>query len=514
MGKVTERALARLRELGAGNGLEADAFQLISTHEALLTLKAEMVLTPDVARAAQHYPGAFRMPAKKHRIAVQKAADKAQLDARVAALKDKPLANQAWQQAAVKQLQAQPACGWGMDNITITLDGQKTLFYTQEKCSLCNGQGSQRCETCYGSGRVRCELCFGTGEEKCSLCHGTGQNPNQPGQYCLQCQGRCSQPCRQCNGTRQMGCPRCRSRGNLGCDSCKGQRQFTFQEMVTPAVQGSFHLVLGQDLPTPFRRVLSRFGSKRLAKADAKISMGAPVEADKKTAVIPYTALVAYGEARLKINGQTMQAVLLGTKPAILELPPFLDAVLLAKITAYEQAVQEKDTLRQALQVRLLRQAFAILQQGGDAAALRRLYPTGLSLAVAEKALRLMQKLVQQKTVSVRLGASILAVLLSQILVAAYLFGGLRAQLSPPILMLFADILLLGLAATLPLFTARYAAWQQLRQVLGKHALPSQRGGKTPLIAGFISLILAAALMALGGVTPSLKTLLMGLLHG
>lgn len=509
----TQAALKKLRALCDGNGLEPDAIQLIGSEEQDLVVKAEMLLVPDVQRHNQAYAGPFRQSKRTAGMQVQKITAKEQLEPQIKEWKEKFFGAGAWLKKAEAELKAQPGSGWGLESIDITLDDRSMLFYMQEHCKACSGHGTMRCEACNGSGYARCETCFATGEENCPGCNGTGLNQVYPDQHCATCNGARRIPCRMCHGTRQNPCVHCHARGTMPCSACQGKMSMTREELITPVLHGDFRILDSGDLPSPFRRVLSRLNNKGLARY-ARITMDAAQELEGQKASIAYTATVPYADMRVRIQGKAARATLLGEKPVILELPPFLDAALKPNIENLERDSKQKNALQRALAVRFLRETFESMQKNEPAEkALRHLYPAGVSPEMMQRAIKLVQHLIRAQTRNVRLMASAGTGFAGVVLFLLYCMSGLRSRLLvsvAPLAVFALDVLLLAATAATPFFVARMMALKQLRRVLGAQAPSSaaQIGGYSPWVAGAVAVCAALLLQFMLHVQPSLPFLL------
>jgi hypothetical protein len=420
-------ALGRLRRLAEGNNMRAEDVEFIGTEETTLHVKGEMHLKLDVTRAKNSYAGALK-PGKSA-AKVQKLTSEADVQARADDMLKNLQQSKSWAQEAVQTVKAQPGEGWGYHGSEVVLDGLAQVFYVQTPCATCNGTMKIACATCNGAGQVACTYCRSLGQEICPSCNGSGNNPTVQGQYCTICNGSTMIPCRQCRGTLRLSCPNCRGQGNSVCNMCGGNGQFTVEETVTPVARGAFHIIDSIELPSGFRRALSRGGAQFLARGHATITAGEMQLGEE--AVITYQAVLPFAELRIKIKGKPMRASVLGLKGLILDVPPFIDTALLPIIEKLEKEADAAGTLARALEWSALRQAFELLQDGnGTPQQMRRFYPAGLSKQCAERILSLMQGLVKKQTAMIRMSAGGALLLALSMIYALLMISGIRAALA------------------------------------------------------------------------------------
>lgn len=515
---LTQKAVLKLRALAEGNGLEAKDIVLLGTDEAVLNLRGEMLLSLDIARNKASYAGPLQNPHNISSARIQKVQTEAEVDGAAEKMREKMSASSNWAKEAVRYLKEQPGEGWGIENADITLDDLSQLVYLQSMCPACAGQGLVNCVTCQGKGTLPCSYCHATGVEPCINCNGSGVNATNPNQYCLYCNGSTTQPCRQCRGTRQMNCSPCRGQARIKCQSCHGDGMFIIEEAHIPTARAVFRIVDTGDLPSGFRRALSRGGPKSLTRGHATIAMLEIEERDKNNVTVPYKAALPFAEARLKIAGKAMRASILGQKGVILDLPPFLDTALEPHVKGLEAAVSSSDSLTKALQWKALKDAFSLVQQGrGDAKSLRSLYPAGLSVDMAARLITLINTLMNEQTKLMRLAAGGAMVLLACGLSFVVMQSGLRAglaQMAKPIAAFIFDILFIALNLFALNFALRFLAAKQLQKRLGAAAEPPMqamrglKGGKIGLVASVLIVIIYVGLLFSLNVLPTWSAIL------
>lgn len=510
---LTTKAVEKLKSMAAGNGIEEKDVVLLGTEEQVLNLRGEMHLSLEIMRHKSSYPGPLRNTQNVSAAKVQKVGTEAQADEVAKSLQEKMSKDGAWVKEAVSHLKEQPGEGWGIENADITLDDLAQLTYTQVNCTHCVGNGSVDCMACQGQGTVPCSYCRAVGTEPCINCNGTGVNAQNPGQYCVYCNGSTQQPCRQCRGTRQMSCVPCRGKAKITCQNCNGQGSFTSEDAQVPTAHARFHLVQSMELPSGFRRAMARGGLKSFTRGHGSVSMLAVEERDKTNSVVPYKAEVPFADVRLKIAGKAMRASVLGKKGVILDLPPFLDTALTPHITALEAAVSAPDSLQKVLHRRALKDAFTLLQQGrGDVKSLRGIYPAGLSNEMAARILKLVQKVMDAQTKIMRIVAGIGALVIIGGLSFLALQSGIRMGIATsmkPVAAFVFDILFCGLCVYAQNTMLRYVAAKQLQMRLGpaadapKLGMATQKTGGVGIAVGVACVLIYLALLFVIQSAPS-----------
>jgi hypothetical protein len=215
---TADKALARLRALAKGNGLEPESIVLTANEEKVYTFEGIATLTPFFETKVQSYGGAVRGP--KRQILPNFAALHADAKKRESEFKGRP----DWIAAASAEMRKEPGEGWGLDGARIELPDRSVILAATEACQTCQGRKNIPCTRCSARGYETCFQCHGQKQEFCYYCNynnsGTGQNPPQPGQICVLCSGRRYITCRTCHGAGQTACPMCQSRGGTPCTAC------------------------------------------------------------------------------------------------------------------------------------------------------------------------------------------------------------------------------------------------------------------------------------------------------
>ena len=220
---LTDQALARLRKLAEGNGIAPDAIKVFGADEKIYTIKGVTKLTPSVQAQSKTVIGTGHSTYAK--ILPNFALMKGEVDKETLSFQQRS----DWLPAALDQLRAQPAGGWGSNDVKIPLGEFSNAFAATEPCPNCRGQKLTPCQQCNAQGTVPCVQCQGSRYQVCPSCGGQGFYQGQPNQPCPTCSsygmslgGLRAIPCRTCSGTGQSVCPVCQGRRGVPCEACKG----------------------------------------------------------------------------------------------------------------------------------------------------------------------------------------------------------------------------------------------------------------------------------------------------
>ncbi len=494
--KLTLEAVAKIKSAVDGNGIDPAKVELLGSEEITLTVHAQMNLKLEMARERATYPGAFKNTKGLPKSRAEKIANEKDIEEKVTELKTSVETGGLWSKDAARQLLLEPGQAWGLEKADVIIDSMAKAFYCDTPCTACNGGAFIACHTCHQTGHVPCSFCQQTGLETCQGCNGSGINSAYPDQYCTYCNGSRQVYCRECRGQRQVQCVQCRGQGRIKCNTCGGNGTFTTEVNILPTAKAEFLITDSAGLPGGFRKAIARAGIKTLAKGHATIAVKELTASESGQPYIPYTAEMPYAETRLRINGKPMKCALLGHKCVILDLPPFIDMAIEAKITQFEAQAKQADTLAKALELRVCREAFGLLQlKHADAKMLRQLYPAGLSIEMAQRVLDVMRKLVHSQTIIARIAVAVVSVLLFVAVDYFIITSGIRlniASVAKPISALIFDISICVGGYFLQNLLLRFVAAKRLQQKLGSaekvsiKSIGGQSAGGVGIIAGCV----------------------------
>lgn len=439
---LTDRAMARLRQLADGNGLAPDAIELAETDEKTYLLDGAVMLTPQYETQVNRYPGASKNPKRLSSFAA--------LRMEIKNRQDQFRSGTEWIPDALKELKTGPAQGWGLDGAQITMPDKSVVLSATETCPTCQGRSLVTCTQCHGQGFIICPQCGGGRQETCSTCGGSGNNPSQPGQSCPTCNGMRSTSCRYCRGTGQLTCPTCQGRRGTPCPSCGGAGQITEEITLNCGATTQFRMK-GDGLPSGLRRGLERLGTDNLPQGHADIETVAPLKKEKEEPlpgvapsreeeedeapqpILNYQAKIPYADMRLRFGkGERVVLVgLFGKKGLFLDLPPFLDKSLQPWREKLKKAVHGQATLEPALEARAIREALMLTLSGrGTPQELKKIYTIGFSQDAMKEILSDLQLALKRFTLQTRSVVAIACVALSAALFAGIFLTPLHDQLT------------------------------------------------------------------------------------
>lgn len=497
---LAERALARLRKLAAGNGLEPAAISIIETQEQDFTLGGRMEVSPLCETSAISYPGGVRGKGRK-------------ISATVAAMREAVAKHQQefrenpdWIGEAVEEIKSHEHQGWGLEDAKITLPQKSAVFAATEVCSNCGGRKMLTCTQCNGQGTVVCTQCQGQGRELCYYCGGRGEDPQQPGQRCHTCNGTRYAPCRFCQTHGYLPCPTCNGKRGTPCPACQANGSVSHEVTVTCGADAHFKLV-SEGLPSGLRRGLDRIGIKNLGKGHADIAARAPTQEEleaKREAgrilVLVYSVLLPYAEMRMRLGAKKAVISAVGKRCAISGVPPFLDEPLQPWRGKLHEARLGKGSLEEALTARALREIMSLTIAGkGRIEEVRRLYPYGLSGEAMNSLLADTQLALNRTTLKTRTVIAVLCAVVCAGLFYLWFVAGFEARVTMGWMRyngLAADVALLGGALAASWGALNFSTRFVLRQRFPQHALAlQQKIGKTGY--GMLGGIAAAFILCL-----------------
>lgn len=498
---MAANALARLRKLAEGNGLAPDVLHLFSAEEKIYDIEGTITLLPLFETAGGRHPGGPGSP--NARVVGNSAALKAEIDK----LKQNFETGSGWINEAIAQLKEQPGEGWGLDDVRISLPSQSAVLAASEACPTCQGSRSITCQQCRGQGFALCPQCQGRRQEICPICLGSGQNPSQPGQTCINCHGIRYTTCRACHGSGNVTCPVCQGSRGTVCSACSGTGVFTEEIAIACGARTQFS-INAQGLPSGLRRGLDRLGMANLAKGHADIETLAPPSDPEDSVTQPppmpgakpepkkekppkpeihYVAHVPYADLRMNFAGKKAMVGVFGKHNVVIGVPFFLDTSLEPARTMLKRAAKGEAKLDEALKLRAIKDALNLQLAGkGGVKELRRIYPLGLSPAVAEEILRNTRLALNTMTLMARSLAAVLCSLGGSGIFAGIFLTGFHKQATQNLslgagLGLDAGVLAAVIAACW--FALSFATRFALRRHFPDLAIPvTQKTGKTGMM--------------------------------
>jgi len=380
---LASRAIARLRKLAAGNGLDPSSLTAFETQEQILTLEGRIEVSPLCQTQSVSHVGGPRGKSK------EAASSFAELQRLVENHRSAFNKSTDWIDAAVRELKSHESKGWGLQSAKVTLPEKSAVFSATEMCPSCQGRKMLTCEQCFGKGLVVCTQCQGHGQEPCYYCNGRGEDPQRPEQLCPICNGTRYAPCRFCQTQGQLPCPTCKGNRGTPCTTCKGTGAMTQEVEVVCGAETHF-ILINEGLPSGLRRGLDRIGIENLGKGHADITVEdvpkkkeeeePPPEQGAKIPVLTYKAVLPYAEIKIDLGGKKALISAVGKRCAISGVPNFLDNSLKSWRDKLHMAAFGEAPLEEALQARAFKEILSLIVSGKSSERdVRRIYPFGLS---------------------------------------------------------------------------------------------------------------------------------------
>jgi len=426
-----ERALARIKRLANGNGLDTATLVPYEVQECILSIDGKMNVSPLCETESTAYIGPVRGKNTQLLPSLQ------ELQGRVEQHQRSFREDKSWVEAVVTELKAHPSQGWGLESAKVVLSKKSTVYAASQICPNCQGRKVLTCEQCLGKGTVVCTQCQGQGRELCYHCNGRGEDPQQPGQRCRICEGVRTAPCRFCHTRGFLPCPTCDGKGGLPCQTCKSTGVLTQEVKVTCGAETHFS-VSYDDLPAGFRRGLGRIGIPNLANGHADIdTMPPPQKNEKKvsdqepTTVLLYRATMPYAEIKIDLAGKKALVSAVGKRCALTGVPNFLDHSLKPWRDKLRLATIGQAPLEEALKARALKDILALTVAGKDTERnVRRSYPFGMSSEIIGLLLKDMRLALKRTTLAIRTAVAIFCGVLCALLFYSFFAGGLEQRLT------------------------------------------------------------------------------------
>lgn len=526
---LAAQVMQRLQKLGSGNGMKPEDIRLYSSEENTFAVEGTMTLLPLFETHTIRHSGG---PSNNCGKVVGSSAElKSEIDRQKLEFETKPK----WINEAITKLKEQPAGGWGLDDVRISLPDQSLIIGASETCPSCQGSKSMTCQQCNGAGYITCPQCQGRRQEPCRVCMGSGENPAVPSQPCINCNGMRYASCRYCNGHGSLNCPTCHGSRGTTCSSCEGAGVFTEEVSIACGARTQFKIT-GKELPSGLRRGLDRLGAANLVKGHADIETLPPVMQDddqpappplpgakpteqKKEKVpkpeISYIAKMPYADLRMSFLGKKVIVSVFGKKNVLMGVPAFLDKALEPAREQLKQAVKGVGSIDEALKVRAMRDALTLqINSNSDVNALRRIYPHGLSQDTAAEILRNMRAALNKLTLRSRTLVAILCGLAGSGIFAGVMLTPVFIQITqnmPATTGLIVSGVFLFVVMAACWFSLSAAARLSLQKRFPKIIIPrNQHIGKTGYTMLAFLLIVFIALMILAPAQPDWLRQLLG----
>ena len=385
--KIINDAVARLRKIANGNGIQAEAIKVKDSFGAIYHADAASLVTLNTKL----------LPLKK-----KPSKDKRVVE--VKTLKDAEAHNTKGIEEATKDsgfsgymlsfFKQKPGEGLGVNAKDLPVAKLSNAYVIKTPCERCNTQGRYSCTMCHGKKQSICRRCNGKKNMPCTMCNATGQI-NSP-------QGRVK--CTQCHGMRFLACPACRATGVTACSGCNGQGVMTcsscngngaiiqYAEANTHAQTNSVINVMA--IPDSLKMLINKItlakivsgghidvktqaydkpknnteaAEQKRREEEDRYGFSFPPRLKSNQLCLLYHTKIPYAEVTLEIEGKQAVAKILGYKGVVAEMPPFLNNIVSRETIALEKRLSkgkiQKEMFEKSLQYRFMRKAWKLLQE-------------------------------------------------------------------------------------------------------------------------------------------------------
>jgi len=322
----------------------------------------------------------------------------------------------------------------------------------------------------------------------CNMCRNTGrmQGPNGQQKPCTKCHGERRMICPLCRRSGKIPCRQCRATGYMNCSSCSGAGVFnhvthlsgqalTYFEFDRSAIPPSVIDLIDKDAPA-----LVTNGHIQVSSEAADTSNGA--------LGLSYDMRFPYGEIEFNLRKKPLKAHLFGYKSRLLDLPPFLSALIAPGLKELEQAASGQgnvaEKIKRASRYRILGLALLSAAQNSTrktTETLHRKYPAGIQKDTLTKITNFAERATAHITRKPRLYGLAAGLVLVTLLYALYYLGPGRALIAPHIqnenLHIIIDLMLIFIGGTLTTFSIQMSARKALHDTIG-HLVPEKQRKK------------------------------------
>lgn len=330
---LPQRALAQIRTLCRGNGIESDSVQIKSATgeviecEAITHIELHPEFITEQAKGRVQKGEVFQDAA-----ALQGAIDKYIADGLKGKDARKYLAN---------LLLERPDKGFSLHAEYFDAPPMNKDYCCQNQCGDCAGQGKTACAACGGRMQETCPKCHGRRMIPCDYCNSAG--------FMRGADGKQTQ-CPRCFGKRQVGCNLCAQRGTVPCRGCKGAGTNKCQtcggagfttDIVHLKMQIKTLFELDRTtLPHPATKMIENHGTKLAAGGHIKLK-AEQVRREDGGLALHYDFTFPYGDLNFTINGKEFKTHLFGYKGKMLKMPDFLDGFIEPQLDLLHLAITE-----------------------------------------------------------------------------------------------------------------------------------------------------------------------------
>lgn len=469
------KALAQIRAAVDGNGIDPAQVLLGTVDGKILEFQGSVHFRMIVKTSESDAPPLKMAPGEQ----LQTVRSRGELDTEIRAYTSKTFDDPGTGSRLAAAILARADKGFGLGGSEIPSGIPVRHFVIQEPCPTCKGSTKTVCAPCHATGRLPCPTCKGTKMAVCYMCKGSKTKDMPNGKVpCHICHGHGRIICKPCKATGTIPCGTCQTTGKIACRSCAGTGHKTHRTSVEIMAAANSDFDTGS-LPTRAAQIIEKMGGKFMAQGHATLE-AQPVRpnGEKGAFLIPCAFRLPYADIGIVLPGQKCRAVVFGEKARIVDVPPFLDRLLIGPVQKLQSAARSGNAygaLRQSARAKAIRTAIFVAAQHSESKAvleLRRAYPVGLSAMAAQKIIALINKSLNRVTAVPALVGMGAGLIVAAGLYALAFSEGFRAALAPHLNSSMAvasvDFLMFALGGLLTAMAGSLNARRAVRSILGK----------------------------------------------
>ncbi|MCB9990188.1 MAG: hypothetical protein H6867_02265 [Rhodospirillales bacterium] len=521
--ELPKKALANLRAVVKGNGLNPEALSLGNFHGEIVNFEAYQTYKLESTMAEKRVTG------KENG---EKAGSRQDAQQKNQVVMDRIAHDRDVKRMTASMLKKRQDIGFAVDNQVMNLRRYRKIYVVQEPCPLCEASGQITCQNCHGHRMIPCVKCKGHRDIQCHMCNGA-QFINTPRgqQQCTYCHGRGRINCDMCRQLGEVQCPKCRATGKVPCQNCGATGWHSHLFVMDIKAKGRFSYdpnILPQELPP----LIDEYGPRLVTEEHAQVRIieepAKDQEMDQRSKkgeyMIPYHAKLPWGDISFSARGKlTLKGHLFGYNALLVGLPPFLEDFIAKGLKALQNAAQGQGNVvkavREAIRYRAIGETFLIASRAAPKLAANRLkerYPCGIREETLLDMATQARQAINHLTRKPRQKAFMIGSAITAALAVIYFFTPARAVMTESlggIPDLLADLAVIIAGGAITTYTAQIMAHSALEKALGP--LMKKDGAKKQImppasssmfiaypLAAIIFAVLLFASMQSGGETP------------
>lgn len=476
---MAKKALARIKTLSHGNGVQPDSVKIIKSNSGLIACEAlsHIELTHEVKEERQKGQHPVGEP-------VENVAALPQIIEKISsgAIKDINM-----RKALVNVLLTRPDKGFALHAQQFDVPPLNKEFHSFQPCQTCQGKAQMACQTCQGRKLEQCNQCHGRTTVSCNFCRGSGftKTPDGKEKQCNRCFGKRQIQCPLCQSRGSTPCRKCKGVGTTKCSSCDGAGVFTFITRIFFKMKILFEIDRAA-LPHPAVKIIENNGSKLVEEGHIKIH-GEAVKREDGGLAIQYKTQFPYAELDVGINGKPFKVHMFGYKSKMLKISNFLDQLIEKNYALLQRAADNEGNviahIRKASKTKMIGEGLLLSSTMRPKKAMLKLkkkYPFGASNNLIKDIILQSNKAlinVSRKSHLIGLG---IGLGVTALINAAYFLGPLR-NIAENIIgagttLTIADFALIPLGGLIALLISKYMATRPLKNAL-ESLIPAQQRG-------------------------------------